>query len=292
MAVTHESRFDHGDRRYIASAMDAPLLERDQEIRLAKLWLEKREVSALHSLVGAHARLVVRIATGFRASRLPLADLIQEGNIGLMQAAERFDPTREVRFSTYASWWIVSSIQNFILRNFSIVRIATTAKQRQLFFGVRRRLGRAGLGCNGGFSTDERLGLAKQHDVTLADVERMEVHVRPDQSLNAAIGNDESAEIQDFLADAAPTPEEIVEDDSGRRARSDWIKQALGRLTPRERKIVERRFLGESGEKLADIGNSYGISKERVRQIEERALLKMKETLLQLADRPEDIVGS
>ncbi len=170
----------------------------------------------------------MRIAAGFRASGLPLADLIQEGNIGLMEAAERFDPEREVRFSTYASWWIVASIQNFILRNSSIVRAATTPKQRRLFFNLRRLRGRASGGYDGGLSTDERIALAQRLGVTLAEVERMETHLaRPDQSLNTAIGNDEWAEIQALPRRTAPTPEEIAEIDSGRRARTDWIARPL-----------------------------------------------------------------
>jgi RNA polymerase sigma-32 factor len=293
MALIKASQTERSDRRYIATTMEVPLLERDHEVDLAKRWLEKRDEKALHELVGAHARLVVRIAAGFRASGLPLADLIQEGNIGLMEAAERFDPTREVRFSTYASWWIVASIQNYILRNSSIVRAATTPKQRRLFFNLRRLRGKVGGGYDGGLSTDERMTLAKRLGVTVAEVERMETHLaRPDQSLNTAIGNDESAEIQDFLADTAPTPDEIAENESGRRARSEWIQQALDRLSPRERKIVERRFLHEGKETLADIGDSFGVSKERIRQIEARALQKMKEALEQLADRPEDLVES
>jgi len=294
MALVKATQTERSDRRYIAAAMDVPLLERDHEVNLAKRWLEKRDEKALHELVGAHARLVVRIAAGFRASGLPLADLIQEGNIGLMEAAERFDPEREVRFSTYASWWIVASIQNYILRNSSIVRAATTPKQRRLFFNLRRLRGKVGGGYDGGLSTDERIALAKRLGVTVAEVERMETHLaRPDQSLNTAIGNDESAEIQDFLADPAPNPEELAEHENGRQARSDWIQQALGQLTPRERKIVERRFLDdERKETLADIGDSFGVSKERIRQIEARALQKMKEALTKLADQPEDLVES
>jgi RNA polymerase sigma-32 factor len=294
MALVKATQTERSDRRYIAATMDMPLLERDHEVDLAKRWLKKRDEKALHELVGAHARLVVRIAAGFRASGLPLADLIQEGNIGLMEAAERFDPEREVRFSTYASWWIVASIQNHILRNSSIVRAATTPKQRRLFFNLRRLRGRVGAGFDGGLSTDERIALAKRLGVTVTEVERMETHLaRPDQSLNTAIGNDESAEIQDFLADPSPNPEEIAEHENGRQARSDWIQQALDQLTPRERKIVERRFLDDDQkETLADIGDSFGVSKERIRQIEARALQKMKEALTKLADRPEDLVES
>ncbi len=291
MASPGSSQSERSDRRYISATMEAPLLERNHEVKLAKRWLRKRDEKALHELVGAHARLVVRIAAGFRMSGLPLADLIQEGNIGLMEAAERFDPARDVRFSTYASWWIVASIQNYILRNSSIVRAATTPKQRRLFFNLRRLRGRLGGGYDGGLTTEERMTLARRFGVTLVEVERMEAHLtRPDQSLNLAIGNDESAEIQDFIADTAPTPEEIAERDSGIRARRDSLRKALDRLTPRERQIIVRRFLEDRKETLAEIGDTFGVSKERIRQIEARALAKLKTTLAVIVERPSDLV--
>ena len=290
MTFTQASQIDTGDRRYVAGAMEVPLLERDREVELSRSWLNQRNERALHELVGAHRRLVVRIAMGFRSSGLPLGDLIQEGNIGLIEAADRFDPAREVRFSTYASWWITAAIQNFILRNSSIVRAAAGLKQRRLFFNLRRLRRRIGAGRDGGLSIDERLELAKRLGVTLLDVEHMERHVaRPDQSLNVAIGSDESAEIQDFLADTAPTPDEVAEDESRQRARSQWIGQALERLSPRERRIVDLRYLAETKANLSDIGRQLGISKERVRQIEVRALEKLKGALTELVDRPEDL---
>ena len=279
---------------YIQTVNRFPILSQAEEVSLAQRFREQGDLEAARKLVLSHLRVVVAIARNYTGYGLPQADLIQEGNIGLMEAAERFDPTRDVRFSTYASWWIVASIQNYILRNSSIVRAATTPRQRRLFFNLRRLRGRVGSGYDGGLSTDERQALAKRLGVTVAEVERMETHLaRPDQSLNTAIGSDESAEIQDFLADTAPTPEEVAEDESGRRARTDWIQQALGQLSPRERKIVERRFLDDDHkETLADIGDSFGVSKERIRQIEARALQKMKEALTKLADRPEDLVTS
>jgi RNA polymerase sigma-32 factor len=291
MSSAISTQTERSDRRYISATMELPLLERDHEVNLAKRWLEQRDENALHELVGAHARLVVRIAAGFRVSGLPMADLIQEGNIGLMEAAERFDPEREVRFSTYASWWIVASIQNFILRNSSIVRAATTPKQRRLFFNLRRLRGRLTGGYDGGLSTDERMMLAERFGVTMAEVERMESHLtRPDQSLNLAIGSDESAEIQDFIADTAPTPEEVAERSSGVRARRASIDKALGKLTPRERQIIVRRFLEDRKETLAQIGSSFGVSKERIRQIEARALQKLKEEMRAIVERPGDLV--
>ncbi len=284
---------EKSERRYIATTMETPLLERGHEVKLAKRWLKKRDVAAMHELVEAHGRLVVRVAVGFRASGLPLADLIQEGNIGLLEAAERFDPTRDVRFSTYASWWIMAAIQSYILKNASIVRAATTPKQRRLFFQIRRLRGKVGRGTDGALSGEEREALAARLGVAVGEVERMEAHLaRPDRSLNLTVGVDETAELQDFIADTAPSPEELADDISVRRAQKASVRIALDALTPRERQIIVRRFLDERKDTLADIGDKFGVSKERIRQIEARALAKMKSALAGAVDRPADLVGA
>ncbi len=292
MALAQRSSTERSDRRYISATMEAPLLERDHEADLARRWLDDRDEAALHEIIEAHARLVVRIASGFRSSGLPLADLIQEGNIGLMEAADRFDPEREVRFSTYASWWIVASIQNYILRNSSIVRAATTPKQRRLFFNLRRLRGKMAMGFNGGLTTDERQTIADKLDVTVADVERMETHLsRPDQSMNAMVGADEGIEFQELLPDDGPTPEEFAADSSSRRARQASIDHALSQLSDRERHIIVERFLKDRKVTLAEIGEEFGVSKERIRQIESRALQKMHGALTSFEGRPADLFG-
>jgi RNA polymerase sigma-32 factor len=291
MASINRTQTDRSDRRYIAAAMQAPLLERQVEVDLARRWLEDRDESALHGLVEAHARLVVRIAAGFRGSGLPMADLVQEGNIGLMDAADRFDPERNVRYSTYATWWIVAAIQNYILRNSSIVRAATTPKQRRLFFNLRRLRARHAARFDGRLSTDEREIIAEKLGVTVNDVERMEAHVgKSDQSLNSPIGEEDTMEQIDLLADTSPSPEDISSATSSRQARSEWVNQALERLTPRERQIIASRFLKDRRSTLAEIGESFGVSKERIRQIEGRALKKMRATLRELIDQPEELL--
>jgi RNA polymerase sigma-32 factor len=293
MAYSDSAQTDRSNRRYISNTMDAPLLERGYEADLARRWIEKRDERAMHEIIEAHARLVVRIAAGFRSSGLPMADLMQEGNIGLMEAVERFDPEREVRFSTYASWWIVASIQNYILRNSSIVRAATTPKQRRLFFNLRRLRAKMSTSFDGGLTMEERKAIADKLDVTVADVEKMETHLsRPDQSLNATMGTEESTEFQDLLADDGPNPEDIAGGDSSRRARSAWIMDALGKLNDRERHIVESRFLDERRITLAEIGEEYGVSKERIRQIESRALQKMHAALSEIAPNARDLFDS
>jgi RNA polymerase sigma-32 factor len=290
-SAIRRSESEKSERRYIAATMETPLLEREHEAKLARRWLRKRDVAAMHELVEAHGRLVVRIAVGFRASGLPVADLIQEGNIGLLEAAERFDPKRDVRFSTYASWWIMAAIQSYILKNASIVRAATTPKQRRLFFQLRRLRAKLGRGFDGALSGAERETIAARLGVTTGEVERMEAHLsRPDRSLNLAVGADESTELQDFIADPAPSPEAVADGASTRRAQKASIRIALDALTPRERQIIVRRFLDERKDTLADIGDKFGVSKERIRQIEARALAKMKSALTGTVERTSDLV--
>jgi RNA polymerase sigma-32 factor len=280
---------DKNDRRYIAAAMVAPILEREREVDLARRWRDKKDASALHGLITSHIRLVVRIAMGFRGYGLPLADLIQEGNVGLLEAATRFDPEREVRFSTYATWWILAAIQEYIVRNSSIVRIGTTPAQKSLFFNLRRLRARIGSNPGGALTDAERRTIATELKVPVEAVERMEAHLsRPDRSLNAGIGGEDTDELQDFLSDPGPSPEAIVIDRHDHAASSTRLQAALGKLTPRERQVIARRFLGEDRTTLAEIGEDYGVTKERIRQIEGKALSKLR-TLLQGNIDPRDV---
>lgn len=292
MASYSGSPIGQSDRSYIAASMKAPLLEREYEKDLARRWLDGRDESALHEIIEAHARLVVKIAMGFRASGLPLGDLVQEGNVGLMEAADRFDPDRDVRFSTYATWWIVAGIQNYILRNSSIVRAATTPKHRRLFFNLRKLKAQMDTGYTGQLTSDDKEIIAEKLDVTIADIDRMEAHLsRPDSSLNVMVGEDESLEQLYLLPDDGPDPEDIATYRSGDSARKLWIKEALDKLNPRERRIISGRFLGEERETLAEIGEEFGVSKERVRQLESRALTKMKSALKHAVPVPQDLLA-
>lgn len=292
MASYSGSPIGQSDRSYIAASMKAPLLEREYEKDLARRWLDDRDESALHEIIEAHARLVVKIAMGFRASGLPLGDLVQEGNVGLMEAADRFDPDRDVRFSTYATWWIVAGIQNYILRNSSIVRAATTPKHRRLFFNLRKLKAQMDTGYTGQLTSDDKEIIAEKLDVTIADIDRMEAHLsRPDSSLNVMVGEDESLEQLYLLPDDGPDPEDIATYRSGDSARKLWIKEALDKLNPRERRIISGRFLGEERETLAEIGEEFGVSKERVRQLESRALTKMKSALKHAVPVPQDLLA-
>ena len=271
---------ERSDRRYISTVMDAPILERGHEAELARRWREKADKKALDVLITSHVRLVVRIASRFRGYGLPMADLIQEGNTGLLEAANRFDVTRQVRFSTYATWWILAAIQEYIVRNASIVRIGTTPAQKSLFFNLRRLRARLTDNTAATMTDSDRRLIADQLGVPLAAVERMEAHLSgPDRSLNASGPGEDGGEAQDFLADGGPSPEDVVRERHDKAVLDGWLREAIGELSPREQQIVRRRFLEENRNTLAEIGESFGVTKERIRQIEGKALGKLRQIL-------------
>lgn len=280
MAKSNGMYMDPGDRRYITAAMKAPMLERAHEMDLGRRWRDDGDDDALHEIITAHVRLVVKIAAGFKGYGLPIPDLIQEGNIGLLQAANRFDPERNVRFSTYATWWILAAIQEYIVRNSSIVRIGTTPAQKSLFFNLRRLRARYNGNPAVPMSDENRVQVARDLGVPIAAVERMEATLSwPDRSLNATVGGEETDELQNFLPDTRPSPEASVAETRDRATRARWLNTALETLTPREREIIIRRFLGDGRTTLAEIGKSYGVTKERIRQIEGKALAKLRDVL-------------
>lgn len=280
MAVANGNFPDKNDRRYISAAMDAPMLEREYEVALARRWRDEEDSDALHEIIEAHIRLVVRIASKFKGYGLPIGDLIQEGNRGLLEAANRFDPDRNVRYSTYATWWILAAMQEYIVRNSSIVRIGTTPAQKSLFFNLRKLRAKLTDNLAARMTEEERELIASELRVPLAAVERMESHFsRPDQSLNATVGESDSNEFVDLLSDDSPTPEAIVGDLIDSETRAKWIADAMEHLTQREREVITRRFLKDDKITLAEIGETFGVTKERIRQIEGKALSKLREAL-------------
>lgn len=280
MAVANGNFPDKNDRRYISAAMDAPMLEREYEVALARRWRDEEDADALHEIIEAHIRLVVRIASKFKGYGLPIGDLIQEGNRGLLEAANRFDPDRNVRYSTYATWWILAAMQEYIVRNSSIVRIGTTPAQKSLFFNLRKLRAKLTDNLAARMTEEERELIALELRVPLAAVERMESHFsRPDQSLNATVGESDSNEFVDLLSDDSPTPEAIVGDLIDSETRAKWIADAMEHLTQREREVITRRFLKDDKITLAEIGETFGVTKERIRQIEGKALSKLREAL-------------
>lgn len=290
MARFDDQQGQRADAAYVRASMRQPLLERDHELDLARRWRERGDERALHELVRAYTRLVIGVAGRFRSYGLPLGDLVQEGNVGLMQAAQRFDPGREVRFSTYATWWIRSAMQDYVLRNWSIVRIGTSSPQKALFFNLRRLRARLQGAAAGAMSHEARLAIAAELGVALRDVEAMEMRLAgTDQSLNATISEGGEGDWQDILADDRAGPEEVVTGMRDARARSAWLAEALADLSPRERTIIDRRRLREDGDTLEAVGRDLGISKERVRQLENRAMSKLRVHIEQRLERPADL---
>ncbi len=279
--VTHRA-----NRDYVQAAMRAPLLDRENERALAERWRGADDTKALHELVRSYARLVVSVAQRFRNYGLAAGDLIQEGNVGLMQAAARFEPGREVRFSTYATWWIRSAMQDFILRNWSIVRTGTTAAQKSLFFNLRRLRARIEQ-ADGPLSDQGRQWIADHLHVELRDVIDMEQRFAgADQSLNAPLKETGEDEWQDFMPDSAPNPEDVVIGLRDAETRSRWLAEAIGDLSPREQTIIRQRRLEDGGATLEDLGRALGISKERVRQLEQRAMGKLRVLMLRRGRYP------
>jgi RNA polymerase sigma-32 factor len=290
MAVSDTVDAQRANRRLIRESMNAPLLSRDHELDLARRWRNHGDERALHELIQSYMRLVISTASRFKNYGLPLGDLVQEGVVGLMQAAARFEPERDVRFSTYAAWWIRSAMQDFILRNWSVVRTGTTAAQKSLFFNLRRLRAKIDDGRYGQLAEEGKAWIAQELDVEVADVEAMEMRLMGgDQSLNAAISPAGEDAWQDFLADDRPSPEEIVGTSHDSRQRSRWLAQSLAELSEREQTIIRERRLREDGRTLEELGVRLGISKERVRQIEHRALQKLKAALMRQIDDPIEV---
>ena len=284
--MVQTAAFD-ADRSFLKRAMDAPLLEREEELDLARRWRDEEDERALHKLTTAYMRLVIAVAAKFRRYGLPFSDLIQEGNIGLMKAAARFEPERDVRFSTYATWWIRSCIQDYVLRNWSIVRTGTTSAQKTLFFNLRRLRAQIGDVGPGGLSPEDRSEVARTLRVGEKDVDAMAARLSAsDRSLNAPYGEEGDGEWLDLLADERPAPESVVMDDHDGARRTEWLSDAIGTLSDREQLIIRERRLRDDGVTLETLGVRLGISKERVRQIEHAALTKLKKVLTERVGDP------
>ena len=295
MAYIDDQQTQKANLTYIRSSMSEPMLERDHEQDLARRWRDNKDERALHELVKSYTRLVIAAASRFRHYGLPMGDLIQEGNMGLMQAANRFEPERDVRFSTYATWWIRSAMQDYVLRNWSIVRTGTTAAQKSLFFNLRRLRakidGQDGGSAQGGLTTEGRQKISNLLGVSTKDVEQMEGRMNGgDQSLNAVISNEGEDEYQSFLADTRPNPEEIVIGMKDSQTRSKWLASALSELSDREQQIIKQRHLKYDTVTLEDLGKQLGVSKERVRQLEARAIEKLKTSLSKNVKNPRDLL--
>jgi RNA polymerase sigma-32 factor len=274
-----------GLSRYLHEIRKFPLLEPQEEFMLAKSWREHGDVESAHRLVTSHLRLVAKIAMGYRGYGLPVGELIAEGNIGMMQAVKRFDPDRGFRLATYAMWWIRASIQEYVLRSWSLVKIGTTAAQKKLFFNLRRLKGQLAAIDEGDMTPEQVAAIAHRLDVPEGDVIDMNRRLAaPDHSLNAPLTIDGEGEWQDWLVDQALDQETRLAESQELKNRQTLLTAALATLNERERHILSERRLKEEPTTLEDLSKQFDISRERVRQIEVRAFEKLQKAM-QAANR-------
>jgi RNA polymerase sigma-32 factor len=273
-----------GLARYLEEIRRFPMLEPDEEYMLAKRWKEHQDAEAAQKLVTSHLRLVARIAMGYRGYGLPIGEVISEGNVGLMQAVKRFDPDRGFRLATYAMWWIRASIQEYILRSWSLVKMGTTAAQKKLFFNLRRAKGQLQALEEGDLRPDQVKAIAKRLGVPEEDVISMNRRLGGDASLNAPVRADaESGEWQDWLVDETPDQEQRLAESEELDQRRAFLANALTTLNERERRIFEARRLAEEPATLEELSAEFGVSRERIRQIEVRAFEKVQKAVQKAA---------
>ena len=273
-----------GLARYLEEIRRFPMLEPTEEYMLAKRWQEHADSDAAHRLVTSHLRLVARIAMGYRGYGLPIGEVISEGNVGLMQAVKRFEPDKGFRLATYAMWWIRASIQEYILRSWSLVKMGTTAAQKKLFFNLRRVKGQLQALEEGDLRPDQVKAIATKLGVPEEDVVSMNRRLGGDSSLNAPVRAEaDSGEWQDWLVDDAPDQEERLVESEEMDHRRRYLAKALETLNDRERRIFEARRLSEEPATLEDLSAEFGVSRERIRQIEVRAFEKVQKAVQGLA---------
>jgi RNA polymerase sigma-32 factor len=269
-----------GLHRYLSEIRNFPMLEQGEEYMLAKRWREHEDSEAAHKLVTSHLRLVAKIAMGYRGYGLPLAEIVSEGNVGLMQAVKRFEPDKGFRLATYAMWWIKASIQEYILRSWSLVKIGTTAAQKKLFFNLRKAKGQIKAIEEGDLRPENVKQIATKLGVTEDEVISMNRRLAaPDHSLNAPLRADSEGEWQDWLVDESPNQEAILAEQEEKGDRSELLTEGLKALNDRERRILTARRLQEEPATLEDLSKEYDISRERVRQIEVRAFEKLQRAI-------------
>ncbi|MDP3531753.1 MAG: RNA polymerase sigma factor RpoH [Alphaproteobacteria bacterium] len=276
---------DSGLTRYLREIRRIPLLEPQEEQDLAKLWRDEQDLDAAHRLVTSHLRLVAKIAMGFRGYGLPVNELISEGNIGLMQAVKKFDPEKGFRLATYAMWWIRASIQEYILRSWSLVKMGTTSAQKKLFFNLRRLKGEIQAIEEGDLTPEHLKHIATKLDVTEREVidmnRRMLSH---DYSTNSPLKIDGDGEWQDFMPDDTIDQETALGEQQELQKRSALLGEAMSILNDREKQIIISRRLNDTPETLEELSVKYGISRERIRQIEVRAYEKIRDYVLNAAE--------
>src|SRR5437588_3537029 len=284
-ALKAESGLSH----YLEEIRRFPMLEPQEEYVLAKSWREHGDADAAQRLVTSHLRLVAKIAMGYRGYGLPLSELISEGNVGMMQAVKRFDPEKGFRLATYAMWWIRASIQEYILRSWSLVKMGTTAAQKKLFFNLRRMKGQIKALEDGDLRPDQVKQIATKLGVPEDDVVSMNRRLGGDASLNAPVrsADTESGEWQDWLVDDTPGQEERLAESEELSMRKGYLAKAMATLNDREKRIFEARRLAEDPATLEDLSAEFGVSRERIRQIEVRAFEKVQAAVQKSARKDE-----
>jgi RNA polymerase sigma-32 factor len=267
----------YGLSRYLAQIRKYPMLAPEEEFMLAKRWQEHADQEAAEKLITSHLRLVAKLAMGYRGYGLPLGEVISEGNVGLMQAVKKFDPDKGFRLATYAMWWIRASIQEYILRSWSLVKLGTTSAQKKLFFNLRRAKSQMQALEEGDLRPDQVETIAKRLGVPEADVVNMNRRLGGDTSLNMPIRADvEGGEWQDWLEDDQPSQEEALGESQELSQRQNYLSDALQGLNDRERRIFQARRLQDEPSTLENLAQEFGVSRERIRQIEVRAFEKVQ----------------
>ena len=274
-----------GLNRYLAEIKKFPILAPEEEYMLAKRWTEHQDTEAAAKLVNSHLRLVAKIAMGYRGYGLPVAELISEGNIGLMQGVKKFEPERGFRLATYAMWWIRASIQEFILRSWSLVKMGTTAAQKKLFFNLRRMKNQIEAFEDGDLKPEDVTKIATDLGVSEDDVISMNrrMAMGGDTSLNVPLREEGEGQWQDWLVDTDPLQDERVAEAEESQVRHELLVKAMDSLNDREKHILTERRLSEDPKTLEELSQVYGVSRERIRQIEVRAFEKLQAALLKLA---------
>jgi RNA polymerase sigma-32 factor len=272
---------DGGLSRYLSEIRKFPMLAKDEEFMLAKRWQEHEDPEAAHRLVTSHLRLVAKIAMGYRGYGLPIGEVISEGNVGLMQAVKKFDPDKGFRLATYAMWWIRASIQEYILRSWSLVKMGTTAAQKKLFFNLRKAKSEISALQEGDLHPDQVTTIATKLGVLNEEVISMNRRLSGgDASLNSPMRADSESEWQDWLVDdTTPSQETVVADSQEKSLRMGLLEEAMTELSDRERHILTERRLKDEPTTLEDLASQYGVSRERVRQIEVRAFEKLQKSM-------------
>ncbi len=280
--------------RYLQQIRKFPMLSPEEELALSKRWRDHEDMDAAHKLVSSHLRLVAKIAMGYRGYGLPIGELISEGNVGMMQAVNRFDPDRGFRLATYAMWWIRAAIQEYILHSWSLVKMGTTAAQKKLFFNLRRLKGQMQAIEDGDLQPEQVAKIAHVLDVPEQDVISMNRRLAaPDHSLNATVRQDSEGEWQDWLVDETDSQETAYDVHEELSVRKALLSNAVKTLRERERHILAERRLKDNPTTLEELAQQYGVSRERIRQIEVRAFEKLQKAMkAQIAARARQITRS